>query len=96
VEFGAPLAHDAVTSKTFTKKRVVYQIGVAPVRIDISTYIDGITFAAAWRNRVAGTIFSVPVAFIALNDLIVNKRAAGRASDLEHLKYLEREANRKE
>jgi hypothetical protein len=30
-EFGAPLANDAVTPETFAGKRVVCQIGVAPV-----------------------------------------------------------------
>ena len=55
--FGAPLQHDGVTPETFTKDKVVYQIGVAPVRIDISTHIDGVTFDTAWRNRVQGSIF---------------------------------------
>jgi hypothetical protein len=34
-EFGAPLQHDGLTPQTFTRDSVVYQIGVAPVRIDI-------------------------------------------------------------
>ena len=52
-KFGAPLKHDGVTPETFTKDKIVYQIGVAPVRIDISTHIDGVTFDTAWKNRVA-------------------------------------------
>ena len=59
--FGAPLRHDGVTPETFTNDKVVYQIGVAPVRIDISTHIDGVTFDTAWLNRVQGSIFGVPV-----------------------------------
>src|SRR5436305_14972922 len=50
-KFGAPLQNDGVTEDTFTQERVVYQIGVAPVRIDISTHVDGVTFARAWKNR---------------------------------------------
>ena len=93
-KFGAPLRHDGVTPETFTKDSVVYQIGVAPVRIDISTHIDGVTFDAAWQNRVQGSIFGVPVHFISLSDLIDNKRSTGRTTDLEHVKDLEREARK--
>ena len=94
-KFGAPLRHDGVTPETFTKDTVVYQIGVAPVRIDISTHIDGVTFDAAWQNRVQGSIFGVPVHFISLSDLITNKQSTGRSTDLEHVKDLEREAKKK-
>jgi len=87
-EFGAPLGQDGLTTETFTKDSVVYQIGVAPVRIDISTHIDGVTFDAAWGNRVASTFFGLPVHFISLSDLIANKEAAGRDNDLEHLRHL--------
>ena len=93
--FGAPLRHDGVTPETFTKDSVVYQIGVAPVRIDISTHIDGVTFETAWRNRVQGSIYGVPVHFISLSDLIVNKKSTGRSADLEHVKDLEREAKKR-
>jgi predicted nucleotidyltransferase len=94
-KFGAPLQHDGVTPETFTKDEVVYQIGVAPVRIDISTHIDGVTFETAWQNRVQGSIFGTPVHFISLRDLITNKQSAGRSTDLEHLKHLERDGNDK-
>ena len=95
-KFGAPLAHDGVTPKTFTRDRAVYQIGAAPGRIAISTHIDGLTFDQAWPNRLPGSIFGVPVSFISLEDLIVNKRATGLSMDLEHLKRLEIEAKKHE
>ena len=94
-KFGAPLQHDGVTPDTFTKEKVVYQIGVAPVRIDISTHIDGVTFDAGWRNRTPDSIFGAPVHFLSLNDLITNKRSTGRSTDLEQVKDLEREAKKK-
>ena len=93
--FGAPLTHDGLTPETFTKERVVYQIGVAPVRIDISTHIDGVEFDAAWRSRVESAFFGVPVHFISLDDLIANKRAAGRSGDIEDLKNLQPRAGGK-
>jgi len=87
-EFGAPLQDSGVTPQTFAEEKLVYQLGVAPVRVDISTFIDGVAFEQAWNNRVQSTFFGVVVNFISLSDLIVNKRAAGRARDLEDLRHL--------
>ena len=84
-KFGAPLEHDGVTAQTFTATQVVYQIGIAPVRIDILTEITGVEFADAWTRRVGSTFFGVPVHFISLEDLRANKKALGRASDLKDL-----------
>ena len=87
-QFGAPLESDAITPETFTGNEITYQIGVAPIRIDILTQITGVNFAAAWKGRVGGTIFGIPVPFISLNDLITNKRATGRSSDLDQLRQI--------
>ena len=84
-KFGAPLDHDGINSETFAGKQVVYQIGVAPVRIDILTEITSVDFREAWKKRVASSFFGVPVHFISLNDLLTNKRALGRHSDLTDL-----------
>jgi len=85
-KFGAPIEHDRITAETFTGMQVVYQIGIAPVRIDILTAVTGVEFPHAWVNRVAGTFFGVPVHFISLDDLVINKKALGRSSDLKDLK----------
>jgi hypothetical protein len=85
-KFGAPLEHDGINAETFTDKQVVYQIGVAPVRVDILTGITGVEFANAWKKKVASTFFGVPVHFISLDDLTTNKQALGRSSDLKDLK----------
>jgi hypothetical protein len=85
-QFGAPLDHDGITTQTFTGKQVVYQIGVAPVRVDILTEITAVDFSDAWQKKVAGSFFGVPVHFISLDDLFTNKRALGRESDLTDLK----------
>ena len=37
-------------------------------------------------KRVASTFFGVPVHFISLDDLVANKQALGRSSDLKDLK----------
>ena len=85
-KFGAPLEHDEITAETFASRQVVYQIGIAPVRIDILTQITGVEFPQAWQRRVESTFFGVPVHFISLADLRINKQALGRGSDLEDLK----------
>src|SRR5436305_7367925 len=84
-KFGAPLEHDGITAQTFTGAQVVYQIGIAPVRIDILTEITGVQFVEAWTKRVGSSFFGVPVHFISLDDLMANKRALGRDSDLRDM-----------
>jgi hypothetical protein len=85
-KFGAPLDQDGITAETFREKQVVYQIGVAPVRIDILTAITGVEFSGAWKKRMATSFFGVPVHFISWEDLVTNKQALGRSSDLKDLK----------
>ena len=91
-KFGAPIDHDGITQHTFAEKQVVYQIGIAPVRIDILTEITGVEFSDAWRRKVPSTFFGVPVHFISLDDLAANKRALGRSSDLKDLKQRSKKA----
>jgi hypothetical protein len=85
-KFGAPLEHDGITAQTFTGAQLVYQIGIAPVRIDLLTEITGVEFAESWRKRVGSSFFGVPVHFLSLDDLMANKRALGRPNDLKDLK----------
>ncbi len=87
-KFGAPLESDQITPDTFTRAELTYQIGIAPVRVDILTQITGVEFPAAWKSRVAGTFFGIPVHFISLGHLIANKQATGRSTDLEQLKHI--------
>jgi hypothetical protein len=84
--FGAPLDQDGINAETFTGNQVVYQIGVAPVRVDILTEITAVEFSDAWQKKVSSSFFGVPVNFISLDDLLTNKRALGRDSDLADLK----------
>ena len=93
-KFGAPLEHDRITAETFTDKQLVYQIGIAPVRVDILTEITAVQFPDAWRKRVASTFFGVPVHFISLDDLVTNKQALGRSGDLKDLKQSPKSENR--
>lgn len=94
-EFGAPLQKDGLLPEDFAGEDLTYQIGVAPVRIDVLTRTSGIQFAEAWQNRVASTFFGLPVYFISLRDLIINKKVAGHSSDLEQLELLQNKIDKK-
>ena len=61
----------------------MYQIGIAPVRIDLVSDITGVEFSDAWKSRLEGALFGVPVQFISFEHLIANKQAVGRVADLE-------------
>jgi predicted nucleotidyltransferase len=87
-EFGAPLRSDGLTPADFASDDLTYQIGLAPLRVDILTRIDGVTFSDAWSRKAPGSMAEVNVWFISLEDLILNKEACQRHSDVEHLKLL--------
>lgn len=85
--FGAPL-HD-LTESDFTVPGVVFQIGVEPLRIDILTRIDGVTFDEAWDGREHANFAGNPVTVLSKTHLIQNKRASGRKQDLADVEWLE-------
>jgi len=69
---------------------MVYQIGVAPNRIDILMGIAGPDFETAWGNRIQATYGDVPIHVLGKEDLIRAKRAAGRPQDLLDVEKLEK------
>ncbi len=85
-EFGAPLA--GMTPADFMQAGCVYQIGVAPVRVDILLSLEDMDFEDAWLRRVETTFDDVPVMLIAKEDLITSKRNASRPQDLIDLEWL--------
>jgi hypothetical protein len=95
LRFGAPVAIDGITPETFATPDIVYQIGVAPVRIDLSTHIDGLTFDQAWANKRQAHFFGVPVYVISLPDLLHNKQSTGRLEDRLDLERLRDAQKRK-
>ena len=85
--FGAPLSE--ITESTFGEKGVVFQIGVAPRRIDIITDIDGVEFSRAYRDKEDIDIDDLKVPFLSRKDLVKNKKATGRPKDKLDIKYLQ-------
>ena len=85
--FGAPM--DQVSEADFSSPGVVFQMGVAPGRIDILTALTGLTFQEAWPGRVRESLGSVEVDFIGREAFIRNKRATGRLKDLGDIEGME-------
>jgi len=86
LQFGAP--GEQIVEHTFTDRNVVFQIGVAPRRIDILTIISGVEFDKAYRDRTTIVIDDIPAPFLSREHLIRSKRAAGRKKDLADLEAL--------
>lgn len=86
-EFGAPLQD--LVAKDFEAEGFFYQMGRAPLRIDVLMSIPGVDVADAWPRREHVTLAGVDVPFIAKADLIRAKRASGRPQDLLDLEALE-------
>lgn len=85
--FGAPL--ESLREDELGQPDLVFQMGVAPGRIDLLTSLSGVEFESAWTRREPGLLGGVPVAFIGRQDLIRNKRAVGRPRDLADADELE-------
>jgi hypothetical protein len=64
-------------------------LGSPPLRIDIMTSITGVTFADAWKTRLAGRMGTHRVFFLGREALIRNKRASGRPKDLLDIALLD-------
>jgi hypothetical protein len=85
--FGAPLA--GVAESDFARPGIVFQVGVAPQRIDVLTSIDGVEFDEAWPSRREALVGGVKVPVIGRDHLLRNKRATGRPKDRIDAEWLE-------
>ncbi|MBI3584530.1 MAG: hypothetical protein HY096_11380 [Nitrospinae bacterium] len=87
-EFGSPMNN--ITENTFTEKGIIFQIGVAPRRIDIITHIDGVSFEEAYKTKESIEIEDIQVPFLSKENLIKNKESTGREKDRLDADYLKR------
>lgn len=84
--FGVPLSN--IDVQDFQAPDLVFEIGVAPRRIDILTSAEGLTFDVAWRDRLIVELEGVSVPVLSKEHLIQNKRALGRHQDLADIDHL--------
>ena len=76
------------SSEDFLQEDQVIQLGVAPNRVDLLTFLSGVDFEEAWATREQGEIAGLRVPIISKELLKRNKAASGRSqdrADLEHL-----------
>jgi len=86
-EFG--FGNVGLSAADFEAKDNVVQLGVPPVRIDVMTAIDGVSWDEAAGSRISGDYGGVPVWVISREMLIKNKKATGRLKDLADVEALE-------
>jgi hypothetical protein len=85
-EFGAPLEN--LTADDFAHEGYFYQMGRAPLRVDIMMSIPGVEFDEAWENREVIELNDLKIYFISRSDLIRAKEASGRPQDKIDIKKL--------
>ena len=86
--YGAP-QNVVEATRNLAESEIVY-LGRPPLRIDLLRAIDGVAAADVLRNALPAMWDGTPIRIIALDDLITNKRAAGRPQDLADVVKLER------
>ena len=85
--FGAPLHN--LTKADLEAEGTVFQIGVAPLRIDILTAASGLNFEEAELRAITVDFEGIIVRIPSVADLIRNKRASGRTKDIADAEALE-------
>lgn len=86
--FGAP-ANVVHAVRSMKPSEVVF-LGQPPLRVDMLLAIDGVSNEGLFQRAVPAELDGVAVQVISLDDLITNKRAAGRPQDLIDATVLER------
>lgn len=85
-EFG--FASFGLTVQDLTKEGNVIQFGQPPLRIDLLTDIDGVTFDSCYTDRKEVTFDGLTMNFIGYRDLVTNKKATGRHRDLDDVENM--------
>ncbi len=86
--FGAP--NQVVAAVRELRETDIAYFGQPPLRIDLLRRIDGVDTESIFMRSIETTWGGHPVRVIALDDLIANKRAAGRPQDMIDVELLER------
>ena len=86
-EFG--FSSYGLTTADFTKPENIIQLGYPPLRIDLLTHIDGVSFDECFPNRKEVVVEKLTVNFISYHDLLKNKKASGRNRDKDDIENLQ-------
>ena len=84
-----------LTPELFQQQGKIIRMGVPPMRIEVLTDIDGVTFDECYAAREVSMIDGQPVNLISLRHLRKNKKASGRHKDLDDLDHLPKTQHRR-
>ncbi len=87
-KFGAPM--DTVKISDFSSTDTIFQIGVAPRRIDILTDISGVEFCDAISKALTSEFDDITLNVLSIDHLIKNKLATGRDKDIVDVNMLKK------
>ena len=90
-EFGAPMG--AISVSDFSEEGAIFQVGVAPRRIDIITRISGVNYIEASEAADSVEIGGLTIKILSAEHLIRNKLATGRPKDIDDAENLRRLIN---
>ncbi len=88
-EFGLSIFDMTKDNFLYNKNMTVFSFGRAPVSIEILKEISGLSFEEVYSNAIETEIEEISVKVIQLKDLIKNKKASGRAKDLNDIENLD-------
>lgn len=83
-----------VSVEALLDPKLIVQLGVAPVRVDILSHFGTLTFADAWRTRVDAKFGSVDAHYIGREQLIAEKVFFDRPQDRADVAILRHKSSR--
>jgi len=84
--FGAP----PVDLEQFRERGYVIRIGSSPIQIDLINEADGININDCFQRKKIINVDDTDIFLISRNDLIINKKASGRSTDIADVEKLEK------
>jgi hypothetical protein len=87
--FGLPELAAQIDPEVWARSVATLRIGEPPAQIDVLLQVSGVSYQEVSERAAPGWYGRAPVRFIGLDDLIRNKRAAGREKDLADVRALE-------
>ena len=87
--FGLAERAVAIDPELWARTGSTLRVGDPPDQIDILLQVTGVSFDRIAARAVAGDYHGIAVRFMALEELLLNKRAAGRPKDLADVAALE-------
>jgi hypothetical protein len=91
-DFFGGTAPSYVSVETLLDPKLIIQLGVAPIRVDVLSHFATLTFAEAWRTRVDAKFGSVDGHYLGREQLIAEKVFFDRPQDRADVAVLRRRA----